>query len=108
MKLISKPNFKYKWKPIPAWGKKNGFVSGSKKDLTAQNLINTHFGKQMAGLQLRLEMPLKNTSFTSLFLTDPSSGRNSVLEAQTRFTPSEESYTLWFLNYKWENHPGLE
>lgn len=34
-------------------------------DLTMQSLINTHFGKQMAVLQLRLEMLLKNTLFTT-------------------------------------------
>lgn len=68
----------------------------------------------------------KNVPFTkserqlikdSLFLIDPSLGRNCfprdclcacILEAQPRFMPSKESYTLWFLNYKWEIHTVLE
>lgn len=65
MKLISKTNFKCKRKPVHAWDKKNEISCGNKKDLTMQSLINIHFGKQMAVLQLRLEMLLKNTLFAT-------------------------------------------
>lgn len=64
MKLILKTTFKCKWKLIHAWGKKNEFLSGNKKDLTMQSLVNAKFGEQVAVLQLRLERLLKNRSFT--------------------------------------------
>lgn len=85
-----------------------------------QSLINTLFGKQMAVLQLRLEVPLKNTSYSkserqfishrSFFRQEQFSSGPSLYRKSSAMLHAKQRkfYTLWFLNYKWEIHTVSE